>query len=91
MSFIKKIKFDLDNRFLIGQGDTKLFVLNLKSNIESIYEIEIDRYDKIFSFVFKSKSETDYELFVACKLKYQRQQIEVYDIVSQHQKNRVSA
>ena len=82
MSFIKKIKFDLDNRFLIGQGDTKLFVLNLKSNIESIYEIEIDRYDKIFSFVFKSKSETDYELFVACKLKYQRQQIEVYDIVS---------
>jgi hypothetical protein len=59
--------------------------------METIYDIEPDRYDKIFSFVFQSKSESEFTLFVACRVRIENQQIEIYDIVAQNQKNRISA
>ena len=40
LSFIKTLEFDINNRFLIGYGTNKFFLLNLKSSQGDVFTID---------------------------------------------------
>jgi hypothetical protein len=70
ISFIEKISFDRNKRFLVGYGNNKIFVLNFKNPQNSvIYQNNERQYEKICHLQFISQSYTQYKCYVSCLAK----------------------
>jgi hypothetical protein len=60
-----------------------LFILNINTKAHFYYEIDKLIFDKIFTFRFVSKSDTDFICLVACQ-KTNLKQILIFDINEDH-------
>jgi hypothetical protein len=67
LRFVKKIKFDTNNRFLVGFGENKIFVLNLKTKEHEILENNSRRYEKIcdLNLISHSDKNKGYKCFIS--------------------------
>ena len=66
MEFVNTTTFDLNNRYLIGYGKHKIFILNLETNKSEIYEINRAIYIEIMDLKLKSSEDGQYQCMVAC-------------------------
>jgi hypothetical protein len=57
LGFVMSTTFDLNNRYLIGYGKHKIFILNLETNKSEIYEINGAIYIEILSLKFASSED----------------------------------
>ena len=48
ISFLTNVKFDQNNRFLVGYGLKKIFMLNIEENKSKQYEINSGFYERIY-------------------------------------------
>jgi len=67
LRFVKKIKFDTNNRFLVGFGGNKIFVLNLITKDYEILENNSRRYEKIcdLNLISHSDENRGYKCFIS--------------------------
>ena len=81
IGFIEKITFDANKRFLIGYGDNKIFVMNLKNPAQSVIYQNNDRiYEKICDVYFESTSIGQYKCYVSC-LRKGIKQVCTFDLI----------
>ena len=67
IGFVEKITFDTNKRFLIGYGNNKIFVLDIKNPAQSVIYQNNDRvYEKICHLQFISTSNVQYKCYVSC-------------------------
>ena len=52
ISFLTNVKFDQNNRFLVGYGSKKIFMLNIEENKSKQYEINSGFYECIYDLNF---------------------------------------
>ena len=79
ISFVNSVKFDQNNRFLVGYGPRQIIILNIEKNTSHQYEINSTMYERIFDMNLCSSSNENYECFIACKRKVINQ-IVVFDL-----------
>lgn len=69
LSFIEKIKFDTGKKFLIGWGQTQVFIMNMELNIGEVKDINERLYHSIYHCNIISSDLIDdysYTFYVAC-------------------------
>jgi hypothetical protein len=71
ISFIRRMKFDVNKRYLVGWGDNKVFILNLATKEHVIIKNNSRIYSEICDLNFTSKSDEpkDYTCYVSCSRK----------------------
>jgi WD40 repeat protein len=71
ISFIRKMKFDVNKRYLVGWGDNKVFILNLATKEHEIIKNNSRIYSEICDLNFTSNSDEakDYTCYVSCSRK----------------------
>lgn len=68
MSKVKTIKFDMENRFLIGFGDNSVFVMDLQTQPTfQSFDLNNLHFETILDAQLRSFADDDYTLLVASK------------------------
>ena len=80
LRFIKTIKFDAQNRFLLGFGDVKIFIFNVDTFEHKFYTIDGLYFERILDIQMRSESGLTYQIQVACK-RVGLKQIQIFDIL----------
>lgn len=81
IGFIEKITFDTNKRFLIGYGNNKIFMMNLKNPAQSVIYQNNDRiYQEICDINFESSSNTSYKCILSC-LRKDIKQVCTFDLI----------
>ena len=79
-SQIEKFKFDNNNKFIIGYGQTRILIYPIDTS-KPMQTVKIDenQFGKILDLSFSSNSDDSYHCFVACNID-KLKKISIFDI-----------